>query len=380
MTVNKAKPRGQSPKKRKPPTAKRAPKAADRRHDENCVLAEFLVDHSPYGICVTNLERVIVSVNPAVCTMTGYTNDELVGQPVTMIYQEDTEDSHLHIEELREAGHTMRMVSLRTKNQRTLPVQADYVYTDELNGEDVIIENYSDQTDRRKLDQLKDEFVFVAAHELRNPVTAVKLLLDIVFEDKRIMIDPILRGYLLKVQEANSRLSQLVDDLLEVSRTEVGKLKIHVTPQSITDHVVGLLGDMRPTAVAKGVTLRYAPSPDTPLVLADSMKLKEILTNLISNAIKYNVTGGSVTISHELRGHLLFTTIEDTGIGINAEDQRRLFEKFWRSEDNAVRAQTGTGLGLFIVHELVHRMGGSIDFQSSHGQGTTFTFSLPIAP
>ncbi len=232
---------------------------------------------------------------------------------------------------------------------------------------------------RQRLERLKDEFVYVAAHELRNPVAAIRTILNVIFDDKRFTIDPLLREYLLKLQEADDRLLQLVDELLEVARTEAGRLTVALSPQDVAEHVKSVFAEIRPAALAKEVELVYDPPPQRPYVLADASKLNEILANLVINAVKYNVVGGKVTVAHEMKGDMLLTTVTDTGIGISPEDLPNLFVKFWRSEDMAVREQSGTGLGLFIVKQLVERMGGTIEVRSSHGKGSTFAFTLPVA-
>lgn len=233
--------------------------------------------------------------------------------------------------------------------------------------------------DHKELENIRNEFAFVAAHELKNPVSAIRALLDVIFNDKRLTIDPIMRTYLLKIQEADERLLQLVEDLLEVSRGESGRFKIALSPQNMAEHMAVIYGELRPMALGKDVTLKYEPTARDLEVMADPLKLKEILVNLVTNAIKYNVAGGSVTVEHEINGGMLVTRVIDTGIGISEEDLARLFEKFWRSEDVAVRAQTGTGLGLFIVKELVELMGGTVAVRAKRGKGTTISFTLPLA-
>lgn len=339
-----------------------------------------IVQNSPNGICVTDLDRKIVMANTAAEHLTGFTVDELVGRHVTRFYPDDARNP-IDLMTLRRGGTVSREVELKRKDGATAPVLVFYRMVEDERGErELIIESYSDLADRKRLDQLKNEFVFVAAHELRNPVTAIRLLLNMIFEDKRLTLDTVLRGYLLKVQEADERLLTLVDDLLEVSRSESGRLKIQVSAQDVTEHVKAIFSEMKPTALTKDVQLRHIPLTPMPLVMADPDKLKEVIANLVSNGVKYNVAGGSVTVEYEVRGGMLKTHVADTGIGISEKDQERLFQKFWRSEDMAVRAQSGTGLGLFIVKELVERQGGTLDVTSRPGRGTTFTFTLPLAP
>jgi PAS domain S-box-containing protein len=319
-----------------------------------------IVENSPSGICVTDLGRRIVMANRAAEEITGYSVAELAGSNVAMFYPADVKGAMPDLAALRRGEQPMREFLFRRKDGATVPVLASYRLVEDEHGErEMIIETYSDQSDRKRLAKLRNEFVYVAAHELKNPVSAIRALLDVIFDDKRITIEPLMRSYLLKVQEADERLLQLVDDLLEVSRGESGRLKINVSSQDMAEHVAQIFSELKPTALGKDVTLDYVPLVRNPKVLADPMKLKEVLANLISNAIKYNVS--------------------DTGIGIGKEDTEHLFEKFWRSEDMAVRAQPGTGLGLFIVKELVERMGGKMTVDSKRGKGTTFTFTLPLA-
>jgi PAS domain S-box-containing protein len=338
-----------------------------------------LVENSPTGICVTDLAGNIMMINHAAEEILGWKADDLIGESVAAFYPQSEVNQRPDEESLKKTPRHTRQFNLRRKDGSQIPVQVSYGLVEKLDAHgDVVLESYSDMSDRRRVDELKNEFVFVAAHELRNPVTAIKLLVEMVFDDRRLAVDPVMRGYLNKIQEANERLLHLVDDLLEISRSESGRLKIQAAPQDITQVVSSLFGEIRPAALSKGVTLSYR-STDVPRVMADAVKLKEVLANLISNAIKYNVAGGTVTVTHREEGGEVVTVIADTGIGISPDDQKRMFEKFWRSDDLAVRAQSGTGLGLFIVKELIERMGGRIAVYSERGKGSEFSFSLPIA-
>lgn len=340
-----------------------------------------VIRRAPIGLCITDLNRNVILLNKEAEALTGYTDEELAGGPVTAYYAPATADlAATEVKMLKENHPVTKEVTFIRKGGASVPVLVNYSFIIENQGEEpYIVEAYNDLTDRKRLDHLKNEFVFIAAHELRSPVTAINLLLNLIFEDRRFSLDPVLRDYLGKLQEAEERLLHLVDDLLEVSRSEVGHLKIKLEPQDITAAVHAVLNDFRANALSRDIVLKYAPPAALPAVLSDANKLREILTNLVSNAIKYNVPGGTVTVTSEVSGGFLVTAVTDTGIGVRHEDQPNLFQKFWRSDDFAVRAQPGTGLGLFIVQELVHRMGGTVSVQSERGRGTTVTFSLPLA-
>lgn len=228
----------------------------------------------------------------------------------------------------------------------------------------------------KRLRELQNEFVFVATHELRAPVTAIRWYL----EDALPMAEGgSVREVLEKINAANVRLERLVQDLLEIARAEAGKLTIDVAPCDMAASVKQVLEEMEPDARQRGVSLSYREIEGTCAVMADEIRLKEILANLVSNAVKYNKEGGSVEIFHERKDGVLATHVRDTGLGIPSKDQRRIFEKFFRVEGKDRRDVPGTGLGLFITKQLAERMGGRIWFESREGEGATFSFELPVA-
>lgn len=231
----------------------------------------------------------------------------------------------------------------------------------------------------KRLQELRNEFVFIAAHELRTPVTAIKGYLSMIFEDTAANLTDSVKQSLQTVARANERLVRLVNDILEIARSEAGRLKIEVFAVDIRESIRAILEELMPLAADKKLTVNYDPSADLPLALADAARIKEIIMNFVSNAIKYNREAGSITITHEVTDDKIITHVADTGYGLTSEDQKHMFEKFFRSEAEEFKKIQGTGLGLFITKELVEKMGGEVWVSSKKGQGSTFSFSLPIA-
>jgi len=339
-----------------------------------------VVEHSPHGICITDGAGNVALVNRAVERLTGYSRHELVRGGAELFYPDQHNLEH-DLKELRRVGSLKREHEFRHKDGDMVPVQVRYGLVKFSDGHgEAIIEMYVDLTERRQLDVLKDEFAFVAAHELRSPVTAMRLLVELFNEDHRVQHCDISRDYLEKMNEASKRLIQLVDDLLEVSRSETGRMKIDAKPLDVAQSVYAMLEESASAALERGVEMRYLENRGLPCVLADEHKLHEILSNLLSNSIKYNKEGGSIVVGHRLdreQGKLV-TWVADTGIGMDEEELTHIFHKFWRSGDVEVRAQGGTGLGLYIVKQLVERMGGEITVESEKGRGCKISFSLPI--
>lgn len=242
----------------------------------------------------------------------------------------------------------------------------------------------------KRLEELKDEFVFIAAHELRTPVAAMKGYLSLILDGTTGAIQEQTKDFIAKVIHANDRLVQLVNDLLEVSRSEVGKLTIKVAPIDIMQPIRDVLTELEKMAEEKKVEIKYAPfgmaqGKQMPKVLADPDRLKEVVVNLVGNSIKYmgpTVEGRprEVMVSHELVPQFLVTHVQDSGLGMSADAQKKLFEKFYRIARDETKNITGTGLGLFIVREIIEKMGGKI-WAASDGEnkGSTFSFSLPLA-
>lgn len=221
---------------------------------------------------------------------------------------------------------------------------------------------------------LKDEFVFIASHELKAPVTAISGFVEFAQEEVKA---PEAKKALSNLDKANQRLLKLVQDLLEVARAEAGRIEIETSPTDITIPTMDVIENLKPLADKKGLKITYSKKK-LPKVLADPGRVSEILTNLVSNAIKYT-ENGAITISHKIKDAMAITSVSDTGVGIPKEDFPKIFGKFYRSGQDLVRAQEGTGLGLFIIKQIVERMDGKIWFESTEGRGSTFFFSLPLA-
>jgi signal transduction histidine kinase len=225
----------------------------------------------------------------------------------------------------------------------------------------------------KRLEELKNEFVYVAAHELRSPVTAIKGYLELVFDGNGGTLTPEMEHLLSPVRRSNDRLVNLVNDLLQVARSEAGKLEITSTPSEITKEVSAILDEVRPLAQKRNITILYSPQEKIPLVDINTGSFKEIIMNFVSNAIKYGNDDGTVTVTHEIQDNMISTSIADNGRGMSEEDQKHLFEKFFRAGDVKKTSIEGTGLGLFITKELVEKMGGELRVTSKLGEGTTFT-------
>lgn len=233
----------------------------------------------------------------------------------------------------------------------------------------------------RSLDRLKDEFVSLASHELRTPMTAISSYIWLVKKDTN--LTDLQKTYLANTYESVQRLIRLVNDMLNVSRIESGRMIIKPQPNSIEEVVGEVMTELMPKAQEQKLTLlEEKPQQSLPKVMIDKDKIKEVIMNLVGNSLKFTPEGGKITISFSEHNDMVEVHVTDTGTGIKKEDMPKLFKKFGMIDDNYLNTTPGqgTGLGLYISKSIVQLHGGSIWFESpGEHQGTTFSFSVKKA-
>lgn len=236
----------------------------------------------------------------------------------------------------------------------------------------------SELSKAREIIKLKDEFVFIATHDLRTPVTAIKGFSELLSKEI-VKLSADAQEDFDAISQSADRLDQLVEDLLEVARSESGTIYIETKPVLIKEIVDRAVNEVKTNAEKRKIVLNINLENDTDQVLGDKEKLNEVFENLLSNAVKYNKDGGSVTLKSFKENNFINFEISDTGIGIPQALQGKIFEKFFRARQIGTEDITGTGLGLFVVRMLTEKMKGKISFKSTEGQGTTFNLKLPLA-
>ncbi|MFO0955301.1 MAG: GAF domain-containing sensor histidine kinase [Candidatus Saccharibacteria bacterium] len=236
----------------------------------------------------------------------------------------------------------------------------------------------------KALDKAKDEFISMASHQLRTPLTAVRGYTSMVMDGDFGRISKEQKETLKQSFDAATRMTRLVDDLLNVSRIQSGKFRIERAPVDLKKVLPEELALLETTASTKNVTLQYhEPKGDIPTLSIDEGKTRQCLMNMMDNAIYYSSTGkepGKVDIYLETDGQTVTFKVVDNGIGVPKSEQAKLFKKFYRAPNAQQARPDGTGLGLFLVGRVVHDQGGEIIFESTEGKGSTFGFKLPVKP
>jgi len=234
-----------------------------------------------------------------------------------------------------------------------------------------------DITKLKEIDKIKSQFVSMVAHELRSPVAAIEGWLGLLLSGEVEKDEEQQRQWLWRAKERAHSLLVLVQDLLEINKIEAGKVALKMEPVQVTEILGRIVDFFKPEADKKKISIQMKSSAPLPLVRADVQDMEKLFTNLISNAIKYNVENGSITIETFLDANYVGIHIHDTGIGISRDDLPRIFDDFFRAENSKTDKISGTGLGLTISKKIMDSHFGRIEVKSELEKGSTFSVYLP---
>lgn len=233
-------------------------------------------------------------------------------------------------------------------------------------------------TREKNLDKMKSEFISIAAHQLRTPLSAIKWSIKLVLDEDEGNINEGQRTLLTKGYVSNERVINLVNDMLNVSRIEEGRFGYSFTSEDIADALNIVLGTLEKDIKERQIDVVIRKPDSLSKVLMDKQKIILVLQNLLENAVKYTPEKGKIEVTIEQGKNHLHIYVKDNGVGIPKEDKKKMFSKFFRA-GNVIRMQTeGSGLGLFICKNVIETHGGRIKFTSEEGKGTEFSFTLPI--
>ncbi|MBI4138176.1 MAG: HAMP domain-containing histidine kinase [Candidatus Wildermuthbacteria bacterium] len=235
------------------------------------------------------------------------------------------------------------------------------------------------QEKEREIERMKTEFVSLAAHQLRNPLSVIRWTLQVMLEGDYGPVPKKQRELLQKTFESNESMIRLINDLLDVSRIEEGRYLYEPAFKDIVAVVNSMADKYKEEAERRGVALLVQEvSGGVPLVYIDEEKIRLAIQNLLENALRYTPRGGRVTIelSHDTKE--VRVAVRDTGMGIPESQQRRVFQKFFRATNAKSLDSEGSGLGLYLVKNIIQAHGGSVEFQTQEGKGSVFTLRVPL--
>ena len=343
------------------------------------------------GIIVTDSARLITFANQAFEQLTGWTSEEVIGQDIlTVLPIERAEgsgdrslDSILksvmagndYSSDLSRPLYNIRKDKTRFPASSTIrPVW--------LHGKVIgLVKSFRDITRELDIDKAKTEFVSLASHQLRSPLSAINWYTEMLLSGD---VGPITEGqekYLTEVYKGNQRMISLVNALLNVTRMTLGTFILEPETVDLTTLIHSVLSEQTPESSKKALTIKTSFADNIPTVVSDAKLLRMVIQNLISNAIKYTRVGGVVDLSLRLDSskHNFLFSVADSGVGIPKRQQPQIFSRLFRADNVREGDTEGTGLGLYIVKAIVDNSGGEVWFESEENNGSTFHVKLPIS-
>jgi two-component system phosphate regulon sensor histidine kinase PhoR len=351
------------------------------KNDTSRIDLQSVINSISEGLIIYSMDLEVIMINPALAQMLLPANPKGTGRlilnPDDRLFFERCNDIKL-MEKIQRAlieePSIPRSDILELKNPKQVLKRYSSPLYDKENNQIGHIIIYHDITKDTEIEELRKDFISNASHELRTPVTSIKLLLESLLSGAK--DEPELRDeFLNDLSNEVDRLHQLVNDLLDIAKLESGKKEIYRTNIELDYFLKEVFSTITPIARSKNINL-IIPDTSNLKINADKNKLRQVLVNLLNNAVKFTPSDGTVKLEvKKLEGAYEFRVI-DTGIGIPQEDQKHIFDKFYRVNKERSRIIGGSGLGLTIVKEIVSAHGGSIHVESKPGN-TIFTFRIP---
>ena len=339
-------------------------------------LFRTIANSSPIGMFVMQDGR-FEFVNPKFEEATGYSAGELVGRDALML---------VHPED---ASRVRDCTAKMLEGKRSAPFEYRIVHKGgvtrwilgrvtclPVRGRQAILGYAVDVTDRKQTEQMQSDFLSFLTHQLRTPLAGIKWLLELAADAPDVSEEA--RSYITDAQEANEGLIGMVNDLLEVSRLERGKIPMAPQETDLDELTQGVLEELRPQIAEKGHRLSVTRAAAVPRVWADPQLLRRVVLQLAANAIKYAPPGGDIVIRMGREGAAIRWAIQDSGVGIPREAQRRLFERFHQPENVLTLENERTGQSLYWIRLSLEQCGGRVWCESEGDKGATFLFTVPL--
>jgi two-component system phosphate regulon sensor histidine kinase PhoR len=341
---------------------------------EKRASASLVLDHVGEGVFLVDSHGVVRLWNPAAEAITGIAAKSIVGHPAV--------EALAGWADIAERVPVAASASSAELRPETLPLglgeREVWLLISGVTFPEGTVYAFRDMSEERGLRKFQTDFVATISHELRTPLAAVYGA-AMTLQERAGALDSESRDRLLEIIYAEaSRLSRIIDDVLWATRLESGRLEFAIEqcePASIAESVVKAANVHLPNTL----TLELQAHGPLPVMATDPDKVRQVLANLLDNAVKYSPDGGVIRLTIEPDGHFVRFAVADEGLGIPAQEHTRIFEKFYRLDPNQTRGVGGTGLGLYIARELVRRMNGKLWVESSEGEGSTFYVELPLA-
>jgi PAS domain S-box-containing protein len=350
-----------------------------KQAEEKSAKLAAIVETSDDAIISKTLASVVTSWNASAQRMFGYTAEEMIGQTIYKIIPEDRQDEEPQIIARLKTGERVDHFETKrhTKDGRLLDISLTISPIKDAQGNIIGLSKIArDITEKKQEEQRKNDFIGMVSHELKTPLTSLTAIIQAAHSKLRHTEDPFLSNAMEKANYQARRMATMINGFLSVSRLEAGKLVMETQPFELDKLLREILEETRLTVTTHRFSLDEC---DHITVDADRDKIGSVISNLISNAIKYSPKGSLIDIRCKINGEMVIVSVKDEGMGIKPQDLAHIFDRYYRVETSHTRHISGFGIGLYLSAEIIKLHGGDIYAESESGKGSTFYFSLPLA-
>jgi PAS domain S-box-containing protein len=343
-----------------------------------------ILEFSADGVVIMDSAHRILSINKTLSHLLRIEPGDAMGKPFESVVRIKNKRAGMTLEEaeahgyplLAKTSHLFVEADLIRADGSAVPVEINFAPLFDGQGHLVnLIADVHDLTRFKIADEMKNTFISAVSHELKTPVALIKGFASTLRRNDANWDENTTRDSLKVIEEESDRLNELIENLLDASRAQAGNFKLARVELDIDDLVVRVVNKMKTQTHAHSLVADVAS--DMPLVFADEARITQVLTNLISNAVKYSPPQAEIRITGSSNEHEVIISVKDHGAGISKEEQTRLFERFYRSDSAIKKSIPGTGLGLYLSKSIIEAHGGKIWVESDGKHGSTFSFSLP---
>ncbi|MDQ3098763.1 MAG: cell wall metabolism sensor histidine kinase WalK [bacterium] len=336
------------------------------------------------AIIFINDSGSIELMNPAAEKLIGYSGEEAVGKSIQEVFLVEGQTDLLVHPSLGLAAYRDSSVEpeyievqLTRRDGEIIWISCSFTRIASDSGGEKLIIFARNINEAKKAEQMRSDFISIASHELRTPLTVIAGYLSLLIAGKVGKLQEQQSNFIKQIYDDTQSLSSLVEDLLDVSRLDSGKFRLHKSAMSLYDISKKTIDSLTDKALERNITIVYTADKVVPPFHGDKAKIRQVLTNIVDNAIKYTNPSGKIRVSLKVLDNSFVVTVIDNGYGIEKKDLPHIFERFYRSENKLLDRVTGAGLGLYISKTIIEMHEGSIVVDSTFEKGTTFTISLP---
>jgi two-component system phosphate regulon sensor histidine kinase PhoR len=347
-----------------------------QREKQLAAVLNFLTD----GVLIIDKSGVVQLMNPAAEKLLEIKSQRALKRPYAEVLRH-----HQLIELYRQCQQDPQEHTAAIEMGNALFIQAvitPFTLTDALPTGEQKRDSYllilQDLTHIRRLETIRRDFISNISHELRTPLSSLRIIVE-TLQDGALDDPPAAVRFLERAENEVDTMTQMVEELLELSRIESGLVPLQLSPTAVSDLLLFSVERLQKQAQRSQVHIQLDIPAHLPPVLADADRIHQVISNLLHNAIKFTPANGTITLSAKAKANEVEISVADTGIGIPQKDLPRVFERFYKTDPARTRGQSGTGLGLAICRHIVQNHNGRIWVKSKEGKGSTFIFTLPIA-